>query len=357
MDKKLVYCVDCDQEVWATIVEKEERYTVKNDGPFSIRARIPICPQCGAELFDEEIEAENQRKLYEKYRRKHGLLLPEEIRAIREKYGLSQKSFSRLLGFGEVTIHRYESGSIQDKAHDMIIRKAEDPAFLKECYERNPGAVAVRERKNLKERLEALLQEKANGDFLCGVTLPQIRKAIAVLLFMAHKVENLCQDKAHLLMWYADMLHAKKFGTSITGLQYEKHPSHPVPYCFDVVRRVALQTGALAFEVVPSSSNVYSFQTMAAFVTVNSDLLRRLSGSIEEKIRIKIYPRKEVEEQLFSPSELKTLEFIVQKLGKHTADTLEKVVKQEKAYQKVKMFDLIPYEFARFLSLDFASEG
>ncbi|MCX7667742.1 MAG: type II toxin-antitoxin system MqsA family antitoxin, partial [Atribacterota bacterium] len=211
MRKKTIYCIDCGQEVSAIVIEQEERYTVKGDGPFTITAQVPICPRCKIELFDEEIEAENQKNLYEQYRRKHGLLLPEEIKAIREKYGLSQKSFSRLLGFGEVTIHRYESGSIQDKAHDMIIRKAESPAFMKECY----------------ERLEILLQEKEKADSWQNSSRSQIQKAIAVLLFLAHQVSNLSQKKAYCLMWYADMLHHKEFGTSITGLRYEKHLSGP----------------------------------------------------------------------------------------------------------------------------------
>lgn len=47
-----------------------------------------------------------------------------EIKEIRDSFGLSQKDFAILLGFGEKTITRYENGSIQDESHDIAIRLA-----------------------------------------------------------------------------------------------------------------------------------------------------------------------------------------------------------------------------------------
>jgi len=73
---------------------------------------------------------------------------------------LSQKAYSRLLGFGEVTIHRYELGSIQEKAQDLIIRQTEDPEFIKQLYEKNPKVVRLREKSLFEKRLADLLQEK-----------------------------------------------------------------------------------------------------------------------------------------------------------------------------------------------------
>lgn len=36
--------------------------------------------------------------------------MPEEIKKIREQYGLSQRSFAKLLNWGDKTICRYENG-------------------------------------------------------------------------------------------------------------------------------------------------------------------------------------------------------------------------------------------------------
>ena len=60
------------------------------------------------------------------YRVRHGLLTSDEIVAIRESYGLSQVDLARLLGWGEATISRYESKSIQDEAYDTMLRLIKD---------------------------------------------------------------------------------------------------------------------------------------------------------------------------------------------------------------------------------------
>lgn len=350
MREKVIYCIDCDQEVLARITEQEERYTVKGDGPFSIRAQVPVCPRCGAELFDEEIETENQRKLYGQYRRKHGLLLPEEIRAIREKYGLSQKSFSRLLGFGEITIHRYESGSIQDKAHDTIIRNAENPAFMKECYERNPQAVSRGEKKAFEEALKRFLEEEPQTP-----DLSRIRKAVAVVLFFAHRIPKLSLKKAYALLWYADMLHYKEFGTSITDLRYEKRLSGPVPENADFLFRMARTQGAIRVEEEPHPFLAYSQpQTMAAFLT--RETIEDVLEGFSEPFRTRIYPQKEVDMSCFSPSELRVLQFLVRELGECRAGALTERIRQEKAFRETENLTFIPYHLACSLTLHLPRE-
>lgn len=350
--KKMVYCIDCDQEVLATITEKEEQYTVKGDGPFSIRARVPVCPRCGAELFDEEIETENQKKLYGQYRRKHGLLLPEEIKAIRERYGLTQKSFSRLLGFGEVTIHRYESGSIQDKAHDTVIRNAQNPRFIQELYQKNPQAVSARERKILEKKLETLLSENAQTDFWDRPDLSQVRKVTTTILFLAHAVSKLSREKLYFLLWYADMLHHKEFGTTITGLRYEKHSSGPVPYCFDVFLRSARSEGAIEIkEEVHSPWNYSSFpaQQFAAFIMQKPG--ESLLDDLQEISQTRIYPRKDADTSSLSPSELRVLRFVAQTLGHCRISELTQRIKREKAFLETKEQEFILFYLARDLTL------
>ena len=60
------------------------------------------------------------------YRVKMGLLTSDEIVTIRESYGLSQVDLAKLLGWGEATISRYESKSIQDEAYDTMLRMVKD---------------------------------------------------------------------------------------------------------------------------------------------------------------------------------------------------------------------------------------
>jgi len=56
-------------------------------------------------------------------RREARLLTPEEIREGREKLGLTQRQFANLLGVGEATVSRWETGAqIQQRAMDRFLR-------------------------------------------------------------------------------------------------------------------------------------------------------------------------------------------------------------------------------------------
>ncbi len=62
-------------------------------------------------------------------------ITPEEIKEIRGRYGLSQKSFALLLGIGPASIVRYEQGATPSKANANLIRAARNPDFMAECLE------------------------------------------------------------------------------------------------------------------------------------------------------------------------------------------------------------------------------
>jgi len=94
-----------------------------------VESMIHYCPEGDHYFYTVEDEESKFQTAYYEYRKRRGLLQPYEIKQIREKYGLSQKNFARLLGWGEVTIHRYESGAIQDSVHNdllLLIRGLED---------------------------------------------------------------------------------------------------------------------------------------------------------------------------------------------------------------------------------------
>ncbi|NSW76201.1 MAG: SocA family protein [Candidatus Atribacteria bacterium] len=232
----------------------------------------------------------------------------------------------------------------------MIIREVENPAFMKECYERNPQAVSRGERKAFEEALKRFLEEEPQNP-----DLSRIRKAIAVILFFAHRIPGLSSKKAYALLWYADMLHYKEFGASITGLRYEKRLLGPVPENADFLLRAARTQGAIRIEEEPHPFLAYSQpQTMAAFLTQKTveDFLEDLSESSQTKI----YPKKDVDTSCFSPSELRVLHFLVRELGECRAGALTERIRQEKAFRETENLAFIPYHLARFLTLDLPQE-
>lgn len=85
--------------------------------------KVMINIETHEEVFNLELEKENDKVLYSLYRKKLGLLFPEEIKEIREKNNLTQEEFNILLGFNKNCIKRFENGSVQNKEEDLMIRK------------------------------------------------------------------------------------------------------------------------------------------------------------------------------------------------------------------------------------------
>ena len=61
------------------------------------------------------------------YRKKHGLLSADEIRAIRTRFDLTQAELARLLRLGANIVSRWESGrNVQSAAMDLLLRMIRD---------------------------------------------------------------------------------------------------------------------------------------------------------------------------------------------------------------------------------------
>lgn len=124
------FCGNCGE--MHDIIEKKEirEYQIK-DKQIVAEITILTCQQCGEEVYDKDIEISNDIILFDAYKKKQNLLTSKEIINIRQRYGLSQATFSKILGFGLKTITRYENGAIQDNTHDNLLRLvSEESNFL-----------------------------------------------------------------------------------------------------------------------------------------------------------------------------------------------------------------------------------
>jgi putative zinc finger/helix-turn-helix YgiT family protein len=97
--------------------------TIDHDGR-AYRVEIPALtvPQCGS-CKAISIDDEADQQISAAFRAEARLLTPGEIRLGREKLGLTQKQFANLLGVGEATVSRWETGAqIQQRALDRFLR-------------------------------------------------------------------------------------------------------------------------------------------------------------------------------------------------------------------------------------------
>jgi putative zinc finger/helix-turn-helix YgiT family protein len=80
---------------------------------------------------DPVLRVDDARRLRERaldlYRGKYGLLTAEDIRSLRERFGLTQAELARLLRLGQNTLSRWEAGrNVQTAAMDVLLRVLRD---------------------------------------------------------------------------------------------------------------------------------------------------------------------------------------------------------------------------------------
>lgn len=93
------------------------------------------CTECGEEYYTPEQAKAVQERASAKLHAEGQLLLPDEIRAVRERYGLTQPEFERLLGAGRNNASRWETGKVIPNAPTeelirLIDRDPENARFL-----------------------------------------------------------------------------------------------------------------------------------------------------------------------------------------------------------------------------------
>lgn len=81
------------------------------------------CPRCDEDVYLGGMADETSRRAAAKIREEDGLLAPDHIIALREKYGLTQAGLERLIGAGEKTVVRWERGTVaQNQTADTLLR-------------------------------------------------------------------------------------------------------------------------------------------------------------------------------------------------------------------------------------------
>lgn len=109
----------------------EERGTLRlpvNGEEIAVPSALHLrCPECGEVVLRYRDSKRLSEDAIAIYRRKHGLLAADEIRAIRERYNLTQAELARLLRLGANTVSRWESSrNVQTAAMDLLLRLIRD---------------------------------------------------------------------------------------------------------------------------------------------------------------------------------------------------------------------------------------
>ncbi|MBE5837510.1 type II TA system antitoxin MqsA family protein [Butyrivibrio sp.] len=331
------YCEVCEREVETKIITRNQVFNVCGED-VEIAAKVMICAECGEELFNEELDSATLIDAYNEYRRRHKLLLPEEIRKIREQYGLSQRSFAKLLNWGDKTIRRYENGAVQDRAHNSLLLFLREPENMRTYLTENEVALDEKQIARLLETVEKLEQdtdfrvERRYFDlFFSKIPCEEngfkgfdYEKLCAMVLFFAHKSAGLLKTKLMKLLNYSDMIFYKENGLSISGLKYAHLPYGPVPDNFDMI------LGKMAADHIAHIEVLYD-------------------GAYENH---QVVAECDVPEGTLSDEEIEVLERIYEKFKNFGSVEISNYSHREKGYNATKTGQIISYAYAMDIQLN-----
>lgn len=331
------YCEECGREVDTKIVTKTEVYEVCGEA-VEVEAQVLVCVVCGEEFYCEELDNATLINAYNEYRRKHKLLLPEEIKKIREQYGLSQRSFAKLLNWGDKTIYRYENGSVQDKAHNSILLFLRKTENMRTYLTENEVLLDKKQKDKLLETVDKL---ELDNEFRVGRQFLNLffsripceengfkgfdyEKLCAMVLFFAHKNKELLKTKLMKLLNYSDMIFYKENGISMSGLKYVHLPYGPVPEHFDMLLDKLAEDHIVHIEVM--YDNGYE--------------------------KHQVVPDCDFPEDSFTTEELEILERIYLKFKDFGSGDISSYSHKEKGYSSTKKGEIISYAYAKDIQLN-----
>ncbi len=335
--KKLVYdCPFCEEEHEVSVVQYKTRGMVKNVEVEYMKS-VYYCDREKEEFTPAMVMDDNLYEAREAYRKANSLLQVEEIKAIRETYGVTQKEYSRLLGVGEATIQRYETKQIQDSTYDMIMRMTgENPGYCLVLLEKNKNEFALERYQAIREKIlerikkigdNYLVEEIVRAKYaeyyqpseengFCVLDIARVRN---ILAYLAEKVENFYKVKAMKLLWYIDEVSFMQHGKAMTGLVYQHKPYGALPVAHNELIRLK------GLSVTEEEKDDY--------------VAYRIASTMDFE---------EVKEQ-FSQREMTVLDTVINKFSNYSTKEIVSYMHEEIAYKITNDNEIIPFSSRTFI--------
>jgi len=223
-------------------LKKEPRVLEYRKDSFQILYHYYQCMDSGEQFTTTEIDTLNINQVHNKYRERYGIPFTDEIRDIREKYGLSATKMSEVLGLGVNVYRNYEAGEMPSVATGRLIRLAQVPDEFSRLLEMSKNALEVTEYERVKKKVNAARQGSEKADELTqqllfgpglpniytGYRVPDLKRIGSMIRYFAARNKPFT-TALNKLLFYADFCHFKAFGHGISGISYRALPKGPVP--------------------------------------------------------------------------------------------------------------------------------
>ena len=334
-----VYCPYCKKEVEYKI----EKRDVKEFRGVEINSyeNVAVCKECHQDLYVNEIEEKNNERIYELYREKANIIKPQDIVDLRKKYDISQRELTAILGFGKMTINRYERGGVPTKSQSDYIKLLieNDNKFVekvKEAYkigninEKTYGKIVSEElniniskeevQDNIRKYLKFVLSRKP--DIYNGYKDLDIEKIENIISYIASKVKNLTITSLNKYLWYIDMLSFNQRSIAITGLTYQNQKFGPT-----IVDK--------KYDEISLLDDKYTREDIE---TENGNTTKIISNGNYSLDKI-------------TDSEKKIIDTIIKMLKNKSVTDISEMSHREEGWKKTKRFEKISFEYAMNLNI------
>lgn len=294
------------------------------------------CEDSGEQFTTTDLDEINLNQLYNQYRDKFNIPFPDEIIAIREKYGVSASKMAEILGFGTNSYRQYEAGEMPSVSNARLVQMISDPnKFIdlvrlcdtldektKEKYiQKANQLIEERTRNILSLNIKNYLLGNHLADIYSGYRNPNFEKFTEMVVFFSERLKPY-KTKMNKLLFYADFLMFKQSCFSISGVRYCAIDKGPVPHNFQSI-----------FEYLSNQNVIDIYCTHFPQGYIGEQFIARKDRTFNKS--------------LFTPSEIEILERVSLVFKDITTNDIVEISHLEKAWKEnEKNKSVISYEYA-----------
>src|SRR5262249_53809955 len=110
--------------------------------------------ETGEQFTTLALDELNQAQLHNQYRSKYGIPFIDEIKMIREQYGLSASKMGEILGLGPNAYKNYEHGEMPGITTGRLIQLAKDPLEFKKLIGLSSNELEAPEIEKINKKVE-----------------------------------------------------------------------------------------------------------------------------------------------------------------------------------------------------------
>ncbi|MFW6371072.1 MAG: type II toxin-antitoxin system antitoxin SocA domain-containing protein [Bacteroidota bacterium] len=298
-----------------TVVKEWREMTYRKE-QFNVLYHFYRCEGTEEQFENDHFATLNYNQVVNQYRVRHRIPFPEQIKKIRQKYGLSAAKMSKIMGMGPNSWRNYEGDEVPSKVHANLILMISDAENFKEYIEKY-SELEGKEREKILLRLkkletdscccdDSLLRFESLPDITNGFKAFDKEKTKNVILFFAEHLKPF-KTKLNKLLFYSDFAFFRQYAQSMTGLKYKAISYGPVPNNYDILFGLLAEQGIIDID--------YSMTEY---------------GEVE---RIILSANYRFDKSLFSAEELEILHYISDKFKDTTASDIAELSHKESAWQ------------------------